>query len=432
MQKILLRAAAVFGIFIGLYIVLFPITYGLTTRVVGSFAKDDFVPPVILAPEEPLDGDTTMARIREIAEAVDWPEDDPCVRDAEPAERDAEACAALSERNVGVLERLSAWAEDPGELGPRQREALGRHARAPIAVGVTKDIPSLTPQFVLADLLAITTEHSFRLGEGEAGESALRLMFDLGAYFEHNPSTLIHEMVGVALTNKAIRTALRSVPAESADAVAGFLPGDADRLLSLQLSLGAEWLNLGHFLDHEMRSGEGPFAEEEGGPSPATWDMAEKAGLYDPEHTRQMHDAFWGRIQAATREPPLKDPEIEFETWEDMGLVKYFHNPIGRILHTIAAPAFVRYGARVGNSMDRVAALRVVLAARRFHAADGRWPESTEELGLEWPKSALNEHPLHWDRDANAVRLFDEEEDGLCTDYDECLFPFAPAAGGGE
>ena len=33
-------------------------------------------------------------------------------------------------------------------------------------------------------------------GDHAAGERALRLMFDLGAYFEHNPSTLIHEYDG--------------------------------------------------------------------------------------------------------------------------------------------------------------------------------------------------------------------------------------------
>jgi len=426
MKKILLRALLVIGGAIGLYIVFFPLIYGLTARIISSSVTGDFVPPVILAPEPPREGDETMADVFTIAGAVEWEDDDACGHESD--QRDAEACRALVERHSDVIERLRAWAEDPGPLGPRQRDAAGRHARAPVAVGMMFEIPPLMPQLRLADLLAIAAEQAFVDGDREAGERALRLMFDLGAYFEHNPSTLIHEMIGVALTNKAVLTVARVVPAESAAAVVVWLPEETERLLSLQLSLGGEWLNLGYFLDHELRSNN-PFAVagSEADSSVVSWGMIEAAGMYDPVHTRQMHDTFWCRVQDATRAPPLMRVELDMDTWETMGVVKYFHNPVGRMLFSIAVPGYARYGARVGSSADRVAAVRVVLAARLFHASEGRWPGSEEELGFAWPRSVLNEKSLHWDHEANAIVLFSEEEGGLCADESECVLHFAPA-----
>jgi hypothetical protein len=197
------------------------------------------------------------------------------------------------------------------------------------------------------------------------------------------------------------------------------------------------------FFDHELEKTSSPFATigdgdaETPGASDDSgsvmgWPFLKRVGLYDPEHTKSLHDRYFAELLEAVREPPLLREPIVPAQWGSMGVVKYLHNPIGRILVSIAIPSYQRFGARLGESMDRVSALRVVLAARAYFAAERRWPTDESELVPTflpaWPESALNGEPLVWDEEEQRIQTYAGDDGTLCAS-EECALPLSPRAG---
>lgn len=382
----------------------------------------------IVVPLAPLPDDDSFPTLSRIAGEIDKTVKERECLDGSASDRSYRECLLFLDTQAGALTAFDAWRATSAAYKLERPANLGRHSRAPVAVKIDDPVPDFPRFRALAKLLALRAQARLYAGRVADAERDLQTIFSLGSYLQQNP-LLIGQAVGNTVHQIGLHTIVRHViPGAIGENSPAMLPSPQHLLEGMRLAIGSEWT---FELDLYKRKA----MEAEG----FTAFIAKSLGLYSVDHTLRLaatreqgslHHLTRGKLGSAYS-------VIDFAAcdWDAMGPIKWIHNPIGRYLVFLscnpADPPLLRYIGQTGQTIDRVEATRVVIAARRFWLRHRRWPTQAADLVpaflKEWPKSALDGQPLRWMDNRNGVYVLTPDGNSPCKEDESCRFPFEPS-----
>lgn len=413
------------AVFVGLPLVLlllvsaFNWTYILAAKVLYEPPGAD-----IVVPEPPLPEDHAADELLRIAALVDKQRVDLSKPFPQSLQERLATCRALIESERAALLALDAWLAPPKPYGLARPADLGRHSRFPLPKTFEEPLPDLVSLARLGRVVVCRALVQFAVGHHEEGRGDLATLLLMADFLQQNPQSDASDIVGNRLYRMGLQMMKRHLPGEVLEQT--LLP-DPDKLLeSRRMAAGGEWRLQSTFIHN-----------------PTKWDdlglpgrLALAFGLLSDEYLMRLralnHRGMLAHLVKGRLGVPIQPGEQA--NWEEMGPIKWIHQPASRILadmysETPGEP--FRPGWDTGQTMDMVEAVRIVLAARHYQRDQGQWPRQEQDLVprylASWPASALNGEPLNWLADRSGVEVMSQDGRTPCDPSEPCQFPFAPS-----
>jgi hypothetical protein len=419
----------------------------------------------VILPEAPLPSDDAFSTVLTIAGRIP-PQDlqeaqykRNCRGDRYSPRTDRSWCAAFLTRLAAPLEALDAWLTGPSPYKLERPGNLGWHSRFLITERhLTRGdpLPDLRRFEDLGDALAIRAAHRLHRGQAAAAERDLRTLFTLGIFLQQNP-VWDSQYVGLDLMTKAIEVIAGHVEPHALGARwEALLPDLTQNLDRLHWTYEVESLSFKDSLDTAPRNLVRHIIGGSVGDSELLAmhpTLAQALGLYSTDRTWREYQAPLraavghiesGRLGGVVFKAPADCASLARDEPRSGGAADRIIAPvrevgrwwepniIGRLYFCALEETrhLKREAYEFGLTMDQVDATRVVLAARRFRHAQGRWPAREADLVPRylgsWPVSALNGQPLRWLPDKSGVKIVENVVPCKAAMIVTCEFSFHP------
>lgn len=448
------RAAAALAIVVlGPLLAVFVTTHGadLYDRITAPPPDEGFV-----IPEDALPDDDALAALEKLGEPIHQ------IFESLEKERTVRHCGGLDlkraierpcaervlQQAAGHMAALDAWMA--GNRHKLDRPAnLGQHLRVQgidFSRWMTAKIPNYLVLQSMGRALAYRAILRSSKGDQDGARQDLQTLFALGVFLQQNP-LLIGQMVGVVVSGSGLAVLDRvssSMPSSEFEAM---LPAPQAQMEGIHYAFRTEWRGLRDWTQSRLDKllwtdvkwllvRRYSFFNVATGANvpPSVWNAL---GLYSPSHTHRLLADRARFVLAEVTKGNVVNPSLGLA--EHIGemcdeSLRWVRNPLGRALVCESVPLnLMEYAARTGVSADRVAAMKVVLAARRFKQKTGRWPVEEQDLVPAylpaWPVSVLDRQPIRWMADRRGVQMLKEDGKTLCDETEPfCLFLFEPPA----
>jgi hypothetical protein len=379
---------------------------------------------IILA-ETSLPGDDAILQLAHlIAPVNEAVKSQDCLGIKTPHSLDWDCLNAILKDGTNTLLAFDEWRSGPSRYKLERPEDLNYHIRIP-GPCFCPDVstPDWTTFQTLAKLLGYRTLKRLREGNYQGAEQDLHAIFLLGTLLQQNP-ILVEHMIAISVYKIGGLVIAKHLPPEAITSrYASLLPESKQQIDAMRFVFGAEWQGVQEILKQEL-----PMFKKE------LQEGLTSVRIYDHEHTLRLIAepmlSALGHLDRGVLASPAAGPQLDIYEPCPKGVL-WLRNPLGRIIACIIRIDWTKYNGLTGQSIDRVEAARVVIAARMFKRDQHRWPAQVEDLVPSylkvWPMSALDGKPLRWLEDKHGVQVLAPDGINPCKENELCEFTFEPS-----
>ncbi len=419
----------------------------LTTHTADLYDRLTLPPPGegIVLPEDALPDDDALATLEKLGEPIHH---NGKLCDGLDLKRTIEGpCVEkVLQQAAGPLATLDAWMAGPSRQKLDRPANLGQHLRVHIDMKhyVSAKIPNYIAIQNIGRALAYRATLRASKGDQAGAQQDLRAIFALGDFLQQNP-ILIGQMIGIAVYGFGLAATDYVASPMPPSGIETMLPSPQAQREGIRYAYRTEYGGAWYFFPaYSEWTKESVEYLVTGPPRMVPLPVQRALGWYSPLHSLRMIVDYYRLLLAGIDQGHIvsakQDPQkFTEEACDRERQLLWLRNPTGRAAFCVVALSG-NYAARTEVSIDRVEAMKVVLAARRYYQKERRWPTQESELvpaSLKaWPVSALDRQPIRWTADKRGLQMLKEDGKTLCDAATDslCLFRFEPpqsvAAGG--